>query len=78
LDDADHHIVYEFGWAGDRSRAEGLHPRGATVSGGVLRKKPWRFSSKFEFMAGMGPARIHGSARQQAIGGAGQDPTTDP
>jgi len=84
-EDADHHIVYEFGWAGDWSRDEGLKPRGATfafeipaidrwlelefgveaihadnteVSAGVLFKKPWRFSPKFEFMAGAGPALI--------------------
>lgn len=30
--DADHHVVYEFGWAGDWSRNEGLHPKGATFA----------------------------------------------
>lgn len=30
--DADHSIVYELGWAGSYSRAEGFHPKGATLA----------------------------------------------
>jgi hypothetical protein len=31
-EDGDHRIVYEFGWAADWSRAEGLHPKGGTFA----------------------------------------------
>jgi hypothetical protein len=40
-DDGDHRIVYEFGWAADWSRVEGLHPKGGTFAFEIPAVERW-------------------------------------
>ena len=40
-DDGDHAIVFELGWAGDWSPAEGLHPKGGTFAFEVTPVEGW-------------------------------------
>ena len=41
VDDVEHHIVYEIGWAGDWSHDEGLHPKGGTFAFEVPINERW-------------------------------------
>ena len=41
LEDQDHAVVFESGWAGDWSREEGLHPKGVTFAFEVTPIEHW-------------------------------------
>ena len=41
IDDKDHAVVFELGWAGDWSREEGLHPKGVTFAFEVTPIEHW-------------------------------------
>src|SRR5579863_9332770 len=53
--DEDHAIVYEIGWAGDYSRAEGFHAKGATFAFEVTPVK-----DRLELEAGVTAIRASG------------------